>query len=242
MKMFKADLHIHTCLSPCADLDMSPTAIAREAKSKGIEIAGICDHNSAENVPGVRLAAEKAGVNVIGGMEVTSIEEVHILALFDSEDALMTMQQEVYDHLPGVNDEKRFGEQIVADENDELLSFNKKLLIGATELSLERIVEIIHDLGGLAIASHIDREGFGIIGQLGFIPEGLPLDAVEVSPAGNPGDYKDLQLPVITASDAHRPADIGKSFTGFWLEEVTLHEIRSALLKLNGRRVVPGGI
>jgi PHP family Zn ribbon phosphoesterase len=238
--MYKADLHIHTCLSPCADLDMSPKYIIREAKEKGIDIVGICDHNSGENVPAVeRHAANQGGdVNVIGGLEITSNEEVHILALFENEESLFAMQKIIYDNLPGINNEKRFGEQVVVNENDEVMGFNKKLLIGTTELSIEDIVNFIHQLDGLAIASHIDRETYSIIHQLGFIPQRIQLDAVEVSTADKIKDFKNISLPVITSSDAHAIKDIGRSFTWFFMEKPNLEEIKKSFLGTDGRKVV----
>lgn len=238
MKMYKTDLHIHTCLSPCADLDMAPQYMAREAKKKGIDIAGICDHNSCENVPAVKKSFEKEGLHVIGGMEITSNEEVHILALFDNEENLFAMQKIVYDNLHGINNEKRFGEQVVVNENDEVIGFNKKLLIGATELSVEDIVNLIHQLDGLAIAAHIDREGYSIIHQLGFIPESIQLDAVEVSSAGKKEDFTGISFPVITGSDAHEPDEIGSCFTCFFMEDVNLEEIKKSLLGQDGRKVI----
>ncbi len=239
MKMYKADLHIHTCLSPCADLEMSPRNIVKAAKEKGVDIAGICDHNSCENVSAVKKSAEREGLlNVIGGMEITSSEEVHVLALFGNEEQLLAMQKIVYGHLPGLNDERRFGEQVVANEDDEVIDFNQRLLIGATELSVDDIVNRIHELHGLAIASHIDREGFSIIGQLGFIPQGLPLDAVEVSTQANMRDFKGLSFPVITSSDAHRLDNIGRSFTRFFMEDVSLEELKKSLLSKDGRKIM----
>jgi PHP family Zn ribbon phosphoesterase len=235
--MYKADLHVHTCLSPCAELEMSPKNIARTARTQGIHLLGICDHNSCENVPGVKRSAEREGLNVIGGMEITSSEEVHILALFDDEEKLFSLQKIVYDHLHGLNDEKRFGEQVVANENDEVIDFNERLLIGATELSVDNIVNTIHKLNGLAIASHIDRESFSIIGQLGFIPQGLHLDAVEISATGKVEDFKDSAFPVITSSDAHKLDDIGSTFTCFFMEEVNLEEMKKSLLGQDGRRI-----
>lgn len=238
MKMYKADLHVHTCLSPCAELEMSPKNIASTAREHGIHLLGICDHNSCENVPGVKKSAEREGLNVIGGMEITSSEEVHILALFDDEERLFSLQKIIYEHLPGLNDEKRFGEQVVVNEDDEVLDFNTRLLIGATELSVDNIVKTIHELNGLAIASHIDRESFSIIGQLGFIPQGLQLDAVEISARGKVEDFKDISFPIITSSDAHELDDIGSSFTQFFMKDVNLEEMKRSLLGQDGRKVI----
>ena len=186
----------------------------------------------------MKKSAEREGLNVIGGVEITSSEEVHILALLDDEENLFSLQKIIYDHLPGLNDERRFGEQVVANEDDEVLDFNTRLLIGATELSIDDIVRIIHKLNGLAIAAHIDRESFSIIGQLGFIPQGLQLDAVEVSARGNVEDFKHIVFPIITSSDAHKLDDIGSRVTGFCMEDVNLEEMKKSLLGQDGRKVI----
>lgn len=217
---------------------MSPRSVIKAARRQGLDIIGICDHNSCENVPGAKKSAARAGLHVIGGMEITSAEEVHILALFDHDSALLAMQSIVYAHLPGLNDERRFGDQVVVNEDDEVLGFNEKLLIGATELSLKEIVTNIHELNGLAIAAHIDREGFGILGQLGFIPPGLPLDAVEVSYRGNIADYAELSFPIVSSSDAHQLDKIGMSATQFLMEDVTIAELKKALAGKDGRHVI----
>ena len=182
LRNFKADLHIHTCLSPCTDLDMSPQAIALQAKRREIDILGICDHNSAENVPAVMRAADQFAIRVLPGMEVTSQEEVHVLALFDELEPALALQEIVYANLPGENDEEAFGMQVVVNAEGEVLHFNPRLLIGASTLSIEEVTDHIKALDGLAIASHIDREGFSLLGQLGFVPEHLALDALEISP------------------------------------------------------------
>jgi len=241
LKIHKADLHIHTCLSPCSDLSMSPRGIAEQAKKMDLDILGICDHNSAENVPAVMKAAGKYKIRVIPGLEVASREEVHLLALFDRPESAFKLQKIVYDHLPGENDETAFGMQVVVNHKDEVLRFNKKLLIGASTLPLEEVVDTIHSLEGIAIASHIDREGFSLIGQLGFIPENLGLDALEISPATTfeaaQARFKPRQ-PLTTSSDAHYLKDIGKSYTSFILKEGTLAEIRKAFLNEKGRRII----
>jgi predicted metal-dependent phosphoesterase TrpH len=239
MQEFKADIHIHTCLSPCADLEMSPKNIIKEAKKKGLDIIGICDHNSAENFPAVEKSAHKEGIKVLGGIEITSREEVHILALFGNESDLFLMQEAVYSNLHGVNDEERYGLQVVVNENDEILYFNNKLLIGATEMSVEEVVELIHKNNGIAIAAHVDREVFSIIANLGFIPERLELDALEIiEPSMKDKVNTDREFVFITSSDAHYIKDIGKRYSCFLMKEITFEEIRKCIGKENGREVI----
>ena len=242
MKEFKGDLHIHTCLSPCGDSEMVPSAIVNEAK-KNLDIIGISDHNSTENVDAVKKVARIEGLEVIGGVEITSAEEVHILGFFDNEGSLKTIQEIIYENLPGENNETIFGEQIVIDEYDRKIGVNKKLLIGATTLSVQKIVETIHSLGGLAIASHIDREAFSILGQLGFIPEGLALDALEISPLNSLESIRTKfpqihNFPFVSFSDAHRLEEVGKSTTNFLIEEASIQEIKKALLNQDGRSIL----
>ena len=241
-KEFRADLHIHTCLSPCADIQMTHSAIVKTATERRLDIIAVTDHNSAENVPSVMKAAENSDLTVLAGMEVTSSEEAHILALFDHSDSAKKLQDTVYEKLlSGENDEKRFGEQIVVNEKNEVLSFNKRLLIAATSLTAESIVNIIHSLGGLAIASHIDREAFGLISQLGFIPDNLKLDALEISPRTDrkraEDSFKDYRaFAWVSSSDAHYLDDIGKRTTGFYMREPVFSEIILAIKNYNGRK------
>jgi PHP family Zn ribbon phosphoesterase len=241
LKTMKADLHIHTCLSPCADLRMSPQTIAEQAKIKEIDILGICDHNTAENVPALIRAAGRYEISVLPGLEVTSQEEVHILALFDRLEPAIELQGIIYDHLPGENDEEAFGMQVVVDENGEVLRFNNKLLIGASTLTVNEVVEAIHSLKGLAVASHVDREGFSLTGQLGFIPPDLNLDALEISPLTSRQEALEkfgASYPLTFSSDAHFPEDIGKSLTSFYITEASTEEIKKALSNTDGRRII----
>src|SRR3990172_7184997 len=192
-RTIKADMHVHTCLSPCADLDMSPLGIVLEARQRGLDMVGICDHNSAENVRAVRKAGKAQGLMVLGGMEVTSSEEAHVLVFFDRDTDLLRFQEVIYAHLAGSNDEKAFGQQGIADEEDGVTGFCDRLLIGATSLPLGEIVETARAMEGesLLIGAHVDREAVSIIGQLGFIPLHLSLDAVEVSPNISAGNAMD---------------------------------------------------
>jgi predicted metal-dependent phosphoesterase TrpH len=236
MRELRADLHVHTCLSPCAEPEMVPTAIVDEAKQAGLDLIGICDHNSAENTLAVIKAGERRSLPIIPGMEITSREEVHILGLFQDENQLLHVQDLVYDRLTGENDADLFGPQTIVDDSDNELGSTSKLLIGATSFTLEEAVNAIRDHGGLAIAAHIDRERFGLVGQLGFIPDGLELDAVEVSPRVSLDTWDDL--PVVRFSDAHSLRDIGSSSTCFLLEAATLEEVAKALRDEDGRRIV----
>jgi len=241
LRPFKADFHVHTCLSPCTELDMSPTRILAAAKKKEIDIIGICDHNSSENSLAVMNAAKKMNINIFPGMEVTSQEEVHVLALFDEIENALKLQEHVYENLPGENDEEAFGMQIIVNEREEVLGSNIKLLIGATTIPLEKIIQTIHSLNGIAIASHIDRESFSIIGQLGFIPDSLELDALEISPAITREEAKKRysdNYPITCSSDAHYPDDIGKAFTSFLLKDGTLSEVKKALKNEDGRKLI----
>ncbi len=236
MRKVRADLHLHTCLSPCADDLMQTTAIIEQAKKVGLDMIGICDHNSAENVRAMMKAGERQDLAVIPGVEVTSREEVHILGLFNTEHDLMNLQDIIYENLPGQNDEEAFGPQLVIDEYGNVVGQNSRLLIGATTLTLEQIIDAIHQFAGLAVASHIDRQRFSLIGQLGFIPKGLKLDAVEVS---NPSSVRqEYDYPVITSSDAHFLEDIGKNSTCFMIEDASVQEISKALRCELGRMVV----
>jgi PHP family Zn ribbon phosphoesterase len=218
---------------------MSPRSIVKEAKKKGLHCIGICDHNSAENVGAAKKVGRMESVGVIGGMEVTSSEEVHILALFDTGSRLRTLQQVVYRNLRGTNDVRLYGDQVVVNAEDEVIRFNRKLLIGAAAMTIHEVVDLIHRLGGVAVASHVDRQGFSIIGQLGFIPENLHLDALEITDRSRAGSIPiGREFPVVVSSDAHFLEDVGKVHTSFLLERVSVEELRKSLRSEDGRRII----
>jgi PHP family Zn ribbon phosphoesterase len=175
-------------------------------------------------------------------MEIASIEEVHVLAIFDNYESLSGLQHIVYEHLNGKNDEAVFGCQVIVNEQDEVEGFNDRLLIGATDLSLDAIIAHIHYFGGLAIASHIDRESFSVLSQLGFIDPASAFDALEIS--SNLGlskareKYPELSVyPMIESSDAHFTKDIGRAVTVMYLEVPSIGDIKLAFEKRLGRYV-----
>lgn len=231
---------------PCAELEMHPAAVAGAAVASGLDAIGVCDHNSVENAAAVARAGRKSGLAVIPGMEITSAEEVHVLGLCPDLQAALELQARVYHCLPGRNDERAFGTQVVANEDEEVLGFNDRLLAGATTLAVDAVVDAIHRVDGLAVASHVDREAFGIFGQLGLIPSALPLDALEVS-RGTPLPVARAlfaprgEFPILCASDAHEPKDVGRAAMYMLLQEPTVAELRRAFAGAGGRAVLGGG-
>ncbi len=222
---------------------MSPLGVVQTAVRKGLDLIGICDHNSAENVLAAKKAGRVRGLTVLGGMEVASAEEAHILVFFEQDDDLLEFQETVYKHLSGRNDEKRFGQQVIADAEDGVTGFCDRLLIGATSLSVEKIVAHARASAGdsLVIAAHVDRDVFSLIGQLGFVPPHLGLDAVEVSRSLTVAEARKrfpdcVNYPVITASDAHHPDDIGSKTVTLTVEEGTVAEVKKALASRDGRK------
>jgi PHP family Zn ribbon phosphoesterase len=247
LRAFRCDLHIHTCLSPCADLDMYPRALIEKSIVEKLDVIAVCDHNASENVAYVLKIAEGKPITVLPGMEISSLEEVHVVALFDNLPDLLKLQAIVYSHLSGTNREDYFGPQVIVNERDEVEGMNERLLIGSTDLSLDYIVKEIHSLGGLAIASHIDRPSFSVLSQLGFIDAATHFDALEISAAT--GLQKGRQIypelssyPFVTSSDAHTIKDIGRGVTTMILQEANIKEIKLAFAKSEGRCIVESGI
>jgi len=222
---------------------MHPQAIVEKALGVNLDIIAICDHNSAENAPYAIKAARGKNIKVFGGMEITSSEEVHVLAIFDSPDSLSSMQKYIYDHLTGKNDEERFGVQAVVNEKGEVEAINEKLLIGATDVALGDLLDNVHKLHGLTIASHIDRESFSVISQLGFVEPGMQFDALEVTPRTGltqaRNKYPELSnYSFVVSSDAHYLKDIGTALTRIMLAEPTLDELKMAFTGKNGRHIM----
>ena len=242
LREYIADLHIHSCLSPCASLDLSPRAIVERARKQGLDIIAITDHNSAKNVEVIMRLGEQEGVTVIPGMEVQSREEIHLLTFFGEWPPAAAWAEEVYEHLPDVqNNPEHFGDQPVLDAEGNILEFEPRLLLNSISLSLNEITERVANHGGILVASHYDKDSFSLISQLGLIPEGVRLDALELnrrSGRRTPPGVLTTSIPQILSSDAHGLDDIGGACTVFLLAEPNLDEMRLALRGEAGRRIV----
>ncbi|GAB6273713.1 MAG: PHP domain-containing protein [Peptococcaceae bacterium] len=240
MKGFFCDFHIHSTLSPCASLEMSPQNIIKKAKEAGLDIIAITDHNMVENTIYVHELGRKLGLTVLFGMELQTWEEIHLLVLFDNYKTALDFQREIYEFLPAVkNDPVYFGDQVVVDENDNIVRVEEKLLLNSVRISLDEAVSRVKLKEGLVIPSHIDSQTYSIISQLGYVPENLSFDALEVCDKQKIREFlpfiNQKDLPLVTFSDAHYLIDIGKRRTVFYLEEPSFEEVVKALKFNEGR-------
>jgi PHP family Zn ribbon phosphoesterase len=225
--LYRADFHIHSCLSPCASLEMSPSAIVRRAQAVGLDAIALSDHNCGFNLPAFGEICEREGMPCLYGLEATSAEEAHILCLFDQLEAALEWGDRVYESLPNIpNQPDRFGDQPIVNAQEEILGFAEKFLISASVFSVSEMVKQVHALGGLCIPAHIDRRVYGIVSQLGFLPD-EPFDAVELTPQGNPSLARDYSI--VRNSDSHQLKSIGKSFSQYDVDSLSVTHLRSFL-------------
>lgn len=244
MTIFRADLHIHTVLSPCGDLNMSPANIVTEAARKGLSIIGITDHNTTRHCAIMKKLAAEKGIFVMQGAEVTTKEEIHCLAFFENTDALDTFQTFLDTWLPDIkNNPDIFGHQVQVDEDENIVYQEEKLLINAISKNIGEIEVFVHNLNGIFIPAHIDRKKNSLFSQLGFLPANLKADALEISRASSTDEFSANHpeiktFPLLRNSDAHFPEHIGAAMSGFELETPSFGEILMALRSENGRKVV----
>ncbi|HML48528.1 MAG TPA: PHP domain-containing protein [Clostridia bacterium] len=199
------DLHLHSCLSPCAEDEMTPNNLVNMAWLQGIRVLAVTDHNSARNLPACAAVAKQRDIALLPGLEVTTREEVHCLCYFREVEQAMAFSDVLYGHLGEIPNVPRvFGNQWVMDENDRILAAEPRWLPQATDWSLEELVEAAGRMGGLAVPAHINRGSNGLLVALGMLPPGIRFTALELSRA-SPLPALDLSGYVtVYASDAHR--------------------------------------
>ena len=211
-------MHIHSVLSPCGDIEMSPSAIVSIAKERGMDIIGITDHNSTLNADVTRRLGEKVGLHVLMGAEVTTKEEVHCLAFMPTVEKLAEFQAFLDSRVVFFEtDVDKFGYQLVVDEDEKVLDQGPHLLINALDLPMLELQQVVYKMGGIFIPAHIDRPSFSLSSQLGFVPSGLKYHAMELSYHCKKNGYKFLEdcpwfsdINFIQSSDAHFTEDIAK--------------------------------
>ena len=241
MNKFRADLHVHTVLSPCAEVEMIPPLIVHGALERGIQLIAITDHNVTGNIRAVMEAAKGTELTVLPGMELQTREEVHLLCLFETIEQAEAWQKVVDSLLPDrPNNPEFFGEQFVVDSEGDFIRREERLLIVSAEIGLDEAAEQVQALGGFPIPAHVDRKAFSLIANLGLVPPGF--DALEISHHLKPSEaatrYPQIRgYPLIQSGDVHRLEE----FLGtceFHLEAPTLVEIRMALKSMAGRSLL----
>lgn len=240
MKSYRAELHVHTVLSPCAEIEMIPPFIVQEAVDRGIQLLAITDHNASANISAVQKAAQGSGLSILPGMELQTREEVHSLCLFDTQEQICSFQAWVDARLPAIkNRPDYFGEQFVVGETGDFIRREEQLLLVSASCSIEEAYRAVNDLGGLFIPAHINRSAFGLIAVLGLIPVGIPFPALEISrhltPAQAVEKYPQAAAyPLIRSGDVHRLEEF-LGVNEFFIEQPTVAEMKLAFQSSAGR-------
>lgn len=197
------DLHIHSALSPCGDDDMTPNNIVNMASIIGLDLIAVCDHNCTANLPALASVAKNVGITLLPGIELSTAEEVHLLAYFKDITTAIEFGEFIYDSLPDIpNNETFFGSQFIMNENDEIIGKKNKLLISALPYDLGECVNFIDQYGGVAVPAHINKSANSLLANLGFFPTEIDFKTIEVWKGDMVNaDIKAYQ--VIHNSDAH---------------------------------------
>ncbi|GAB1482550.1 PHP domain-containing protein [Treponema sp.] len=203
-----ADLHNHSCLSPCGSLDLSPRLLVSIAAAKGLGLLALTDHNSTLNCPAFATSCRAAGVLPVFGMEATTREEVHVLCHFASLEAALSFGDKAYELLaPIPNNPEKMGDQVYVDADDNIEGEVEHYLGLALDLGIDEIADLVSAFGGLVIPAHVDRPAFSMTSQLGFVMDGdwSALECTRLPPS-----ITTLGYPLITSSDAHYPEHVGR--------------------------------
>lgn len=235
-KQLYYDLHIHSCLSPCGDDDMTPGNIVGMAALKGLDVIAVTDHGSCKNCPAVLEMAEMFGIVAIPGMELTTEEEVHVVCLFPDLESAMDFDQYVYRRLLDVkNREDIFGKQQILNGQDEEIGRVDKLLIGAADISFDQVYELVEEeRGGVMIPAHLDKSSTSLLSNLGFIPEDSRFKNAELKSLGRLHELKRMhpyleQCRILSNSDAHYLGDIHEPVLTLQAKERSAGKVVEAL-------------
>ncbi len=176
------DLHMHSCLSPCGDDDMTPNNLVNMAALAGLQVIALADHNTTRNVPAAVRVGEEAGVLVVPAMELTTKEDIHVLCLLPTPEAAERLREYVYSKLPQrKNRPKAFGHQYVMDENDGILEEEPQLLSFGADIGIYEVKALLEGYGGLAIPAHIDRASYSLLGVMGLMDPEMGFSLYEVT-------------------------------------------------------------
>ncbi len=226
------DLHLHSCLSPCGDNDMTPNNIIGMAKILELDIIALTDHNTIKNCPAVMALGQKNGICVVAGMELCTSEEIHMVCLFRTLELAEKFNDFLEPHILDIkNRVDIYGSQSILDENDEVVGHEEKLLITATDISISGLNDLIkNEFDGVCFPAHIDRDSYSVISSLSAIPEEENFTAVELS---RDGDYETLlndhpcikNMHIVKDSDAHYLENMSEKQNYFELKEISANAL-----------------
>lgn len=225
MSRYYYDLHIHSCLSPCADNDMTPANIAGTATLAGIQIMALTDHNAVKNCPAFFKACKRYGVIPIAGMELTTAEDIHVVCLFEELEKALEFGEEVDSRRIRIpNRVDIFGDQLIMDDEENVIGTDEFMLPNATEITVDEAPEIVKKYGGICYPAHIDRQANGIIAVLGTFPDYPKFTCAELHDKEKIAPHlekypilKDKQI--VISSDAHYLWDIRDADAYFDLDD-----------------------
>jgi PHP family Zn ribbon phosphoesterase len=226
LREFHYDLHIHSCLSPCGDPDMTPCNLVRMAVLKGLDVIALTDHNSCLNCKAAVEAGVRYGLLVLPGMELCTQENIHVICLFETLPGALEFSEKVRSLLPEVpNRPDIFGDQTVMDSADTVTGHETRYLLGAAEVRFDRAARLAESFGGAAFPAHIDREAFGALGVLGVLPPDAGFSSFELSSACDRNrfleEHPELRKSrILCNSDAHRLWEISERGNSFALPEL----------------------
>lgn len=224
MKKYYYDLHIHSCLSPCGDDDMTPNNIAGMGVVAKLDIMALTDHNTCRNCPAFYKTARANGIVPVAGMELTTAEDIHLVCLFEELEAAMRFDEAIRNRRMLIkNRVDIFGEQKILDENDEVIGIEEYLLSNATDITVDEAPALVDEYGGICYPAHIDREANGIIATLGVFPDTPYFPCAELHDGDKKAEYEANHpiisgKPVVVSSDAHYLWDISGRLNCFELD------------------------
>lgn len=233
------DLHIHSCLSPCGDEDMTPANIVNMAKLIGLDVIAVTDHNSCKNCPAVLSYAQKNDILAIPGMELCTMEEVHVLCFFSDLKDAMEFDTYVYNRLIKIpNQEKFFGKQEIYDDLDTKVGEEPYLLVNATEISFDSLDELMKEYKGVYIPAHVDKGSNSLISNLGFVPPDARFGCIEIKDINRQEELLKanpyfLECNIIINSDAHTLGRINEAEHFLKTRQKSSKAVLEALVNLN---------
>lgn len=215
------DLHLHSCLSPCGDADMTPFNLVNMAALKGLGLIALTDHNSCKNCPAALEAAKPLGITVLPGMELCTAEDIHVVCLFPDLDRAMAFDAHVYQNTPDItNKPEVFGEQLIMNESDEVIGKENKLLITSSFISIDNTEALVKEFGGVSFPAHIDKQSNSVLANFGVFPPEIGFSTVEVTSRADIEQLKAAHpalvgMRFLRNSDAHFLWDIHEAINAF---------------------------